>query len=216
MSEMPVEERQLRADAERNRRRLLEAAAGLFRERGLDVSVAEIAEAAGLGRGTLFRNFASKEDLVAAVVADGMRSVAASGESLLDKPDPADALFQFMAELVGRQQMNRALVDALDDTWLSREEIRAGHAEIVGILDRLLKRAQDCGAVRPDVGAMDLLLMFKGACAAATAYAHIDPSITERQLDLIRAGIAMHPDAQPLRGRAPSLDELERDLAAET
>src|SRR5437763_10696868 len=121
MCEMPVEERQLRADAERNRKRLLEAAHGLFRERGLDVSVAEIAEAAGLGRGTLFRNFASKEDLVAAVVADGMHSVAASGEGLLEEPDPADALFQFMAELVGRQQMNRALVDALDDTWLSRE-----------------------------------------------------------------------------------------------
>src|SRR3979490_1732149 len=109
MDAMPLEERPLRADAERNRARLLEAASALFRERGLDVGVAEIAEAAGLGRGTLFRNFASKEDLIAAVVAERMHSAALSGEALLAQADPGDALFQFMAELVGRQQMDRAL-----------------------------------------------------------------------------------------------------------
>ena len=76
---MSVEERPLRADAERNRRRLLEAAQTLFRERGLEVSVSEIAEAAGMGRATLFRNFASKEDLIAAIVADGMHEVVERG-----------------------------------------------------------------------------------------------------------------------------------------
>lgn len=211
----PVEERPLRADAERNRRRLLEAAQGLFRERGLEVGVAEIAQAAGVGRGTLFRNFACKQDLIAAVVADLMRSAAKSGEALLEDADPVDGLFQFLAELVGRQQMDRALVEALDDNWLTHEEIRAAHAEVVGIVDRLLTRAQDSGSVRPDVGAMDLLIMFKGACAAATAYAHADPEIVDRQLDLLRAGIAMHPSAVPLRGRPPTLEQLEQDLQAE-
>ena len=66
------ERRPLRADAERNRRRLLEAATQLFCERGLDVGVAEIAERAGVGRGTLFRNFPSKEDLIAAIVVERM------------------------------------------------------------------------------------------------------------------------------------------------
>ena len=88
MCEMPVEERQLRADAERNRKRLLEAAHGLFRERGLDVSVAEIARAAGLGRGTLFRNFASKEDLIAAIVA-ASRSDRACGATSSQGSEPA-------------------------------------------------------------------------------------------------------------------------------
>ncbi len=214
MAEMPVEERHLRADAERNRRRLLEAASALFRERGLDVGVAEIAEAAGVGRGTLFRNFAAKEDLIAAVVADRMHSAALRGEALLEEADPSEALFQFMAELVGRQQMDRALLEALDDSWLAREEIRAGHAAIVDVLERLVGRAQDSGSVRPDVGAMDLLIMFKGACAAATTYAHVDPAIIDRQLDLIRASIAMHPSTLPLRGHAPSLEQLEQSLTA--
>jgi AcrR family transcriptional regulator len=212
---MPVEERQLRADAERNRRRLLDAAQTLFRERGLEVGVAEIAQAAGVGRGTLFRNFASKEDLIAAIVADRMRAAVVSGEARVDDPDPGEALFQFLAELVGRQQLDRAMFEALDDTWLAREEIRAGHAEVVGILERLLTRAQESGAVRPDVGAIDLLIMSKGACAAAASYAHIDPSIIDRQLDLIRASITMIPGAPALRGRPPSLAEIERSLPAD-
>jgi AcrR family transcriptional regulator len=208
----PVEERHLRADAERNRRRLLETAQTLFRERGLEVAVAEIAEAAGVGRGTLFRNFASKEDLIAAVVAERMQAAALSGRELLGHPDPGDALFQFLAELVGRQQLDRALVEAMDDTWLAREEIRAAHAELVETIDQLLARAQESGEVRLDVGALDLLFMFKGACTAATAYAHVDPAIIDRQLDLMRAGVAPNPGAPPLRGRTPSLQELERKL----
>jgi AcrR family transcriptional regulator len=212
MDAMSVEERPLRADAERNRRRLLEAAQTLFRERGLDVGVAEIAEAAGVGRGTLFRNFASKEDLIAAIVAEQMRAAAASGEALLEADDPCDALFRFLAELIGRQQLDRAIVDAFDDAWLARDDIRAGHAAIVGMVERLLARAQECGAVRSDVGAMDLLLMFKGACTAAASYAHLDSEIIGRQLDLIRAGVATNP--VKLRGRAPTLDEVAQRLPA--
>ena len=208
MSEMPVEERQLRADAERNRRRLLEAAQALFREQGLDVSVAEIAEAAGCGRGTLFRNFASKEDLIAAVVAERMHEAAHRGRELLDAPDPEEALFEFLGEMVGRQQLDRALFEALDDAWLAREDIRAAHAEIFGVLDRLLVRAQEAGAVRPDVGAMDVLMLFKGACVAATTFAHSDPGIIDRHLDLIRASIAGNAQATQLRGRAPTLGEI--------
>jgi AcrR family transcriptional regulator len=214
MSEMPVEERQLRADAERNRRRLLEAAQALFRERGLDVSVAEIAQAADMGRGTLFRNFASKEDLIAAIVVERMREAIGRGQDLLEASDPEEALFDFIAEMVGRRQLDHALFEALDDTWLAREEIRAAHADIVRVLEGLLGRAQACGAVRPDVGAVDVLMLFKGACVACTAYAHVDPGIIDRQLDLIRASIAMHQGAPPLRGRAPTLGELEQSRPA--
>src|SRR5579884_2071595 len=151
MSEMSVEERALRADARRNRERLLETAQDLFRERGLDVSVAEIAEAAGVGRGTLFRNFASKEDLIAAIVADGMHEVASQGEELLEAPDPASALFEFLAELAGRQQLNRDVAEALDESWLAREDIRSAHQEILAVLAQLLSRAQETGRVRRDV-----------------------------------------------------------------
>jgi AcrR family transcriptional regulator len=211
---MAATERHLRADAERNRTRLLAAAETLFRERGLEVSVAEIAEAAGVGRGTLFRNFASKEDLIAAIVAERMQEGLARGQELLESPDPAEALFEFLAELVGRQQLDRALFEALDDAWLARDEIRAAHSDFVGVVDRLVARAQRAGSVREDIGAMDVLMLFKGACAAATTYSNADPALLGRQLDLIRASIATYPTAVPLRGRAPSLADLERSLPA--
>jgi AcrR family transcriptional regulator len=208
MEGMPVEERHLRADAERNRKRLLGSAQALFRERGLDVSVADIAEAAGVGRGTLFRNFASKEDLIEAVVAERMYEAASRGDELLAADDPGEALFEFLAEMVGRQQLDRALFEALDETWLTKDVIRPAHAAVVDVLDRLLKRAQEAGAVRGDVGAIDLLMMFKGACTAAAAYAQVEPAIIARHLDLIRASVTLVPGAAPLRGRAPTLEDL--------
>lgn len=208
MDEMQVEERHLRADAERNRRRLLEAAQALFRERGLDVGVAEIAQAAGVGRGTLFRNFATKEDLIAAIVAEQMHEAAARGQELLESADPGEALFEFLAEMVGRQQLNRSVSEALDENWLSNELIRLAHAQVLEVLGQLLARAQKTGAVREDVGAMDLLMMFKGACTAAATYAQVDPAIIERHLDLIRASVTSVPGAPPLRGRAPTLEDL--------
>lgn len=208
MSDMSVEERELRVDARRNRLRLIEAAQTLFRQRGLDVSVAEIARAAGVGRGTLFRNFASKQDLIEAIVAERMYEAAAYGEELLQAGDPGDALFDFLAHMVGRQQLDRALFEALDETWLTKDVIRPAHAAVFGVLERLLARAQEAGAVRPDVGAMDLLMMFKGACTAAASYAHVEPAIIERQLDLIRAGVRPVVGGPPLRGRSPSLEEL--------
>jgi AcrR family transcriptional regulator len=208
MDAMQIEERQLRADAERNRRRLLETAEALFRERGLDVGVAEIAQAAGVGRGTLFRNFASKEDLIAAIVAEQMQAAAARGEELLDSADPAEALFEFLAEMVGRQQLNRSLSEAMDESWLCKEVIRPAHGRVVEVLERLLARAQEAGGIRKDIGAMDLLMMFKGACTAAATFGNADPAIIERHLDLIRASVTSVPGAPPLRGRSPTLEDL--------
>ena len=206
--DVATEEKQLRADAARNRARLIEVATCLFRERGLDVGVGEIAQEAGVGKGTLFRNFASKEDLIAAIVAEIVHGVCERGRELLDEPDADDALFDFLSEIVGRQQLDRAVSEAIDDTWLQREEIRGAHEEMLGVLDQLVTRAQREGTVRSDIGAMDVMVLFKGVCAAASAFAHVDPSLIDRQMDLIRASITADPRVTPLRGRTPTLEQL--------
>lgn len=216
MERMSGEERRRRADAERNRRRLLEAAEELFRTRGLDVGVGEIAETAGVGRGTLFRNFPTKEDLIAAIVVERMRDATLRGRALRDEADPEAALFMFLEELAGAQQVNRGLFEAIADTWLANEEIRAGHTEIIEVLDGLLHRAQAIGVVRPDVGALDLVFMLKGVCEAASALSQIDPRIVERQLDLVRAAIRPAPEAPPLRGHPPTLGDIERPFSEAT
>jgi AcrR family transcriptional regulator len=207
---MTPADRVLRADAERNRRRVLDAAEALFRERGLDVGVAEIAERAGVGRGTLFRNFPTKEALIAAIVVERMREAVAMARTLLEAPDPGEALFDFLAEIVGRQQLDRVLFEAVEDAWLVNDEIRAAHAEVVGVVDGLLRRAQATGAVRGDIGPMDVLMLFKGVCETAIAFAHVDSEIIPRHLDLLRAALRPEGATQPLRGRAPTLEDVER------
>jgi AcrR family transcriptional regulator len=209
---MTPAERGLRADAERNRRRVLDAAQTLFRERGLEVGVAEIAQRAGVGRGTLFRNFPTKQDLIAAIVIDRMQEATDYGRTLLDAPDATEALFGFLEEMVGRQQLDRCLFDAVADTFLANDEIRAAHAEIVAGLDELLTRAKESGAVRHDIGALDVLLLLKGVFEAASAFASSEPDLLTRQLDLVRAAISAHAADRPLRGRAPTLADIERAL----
>ena len=198
---MTSPDRSLRADAERNRLRLIDAAQTLFRERGLDVGVAEIARRAGVGRGTLFRNFPTKQDLIAAIVIERMKEANLQARALLEAPDPGDALFGFLEEIVGRQQLDRSLFESVADTFLANEEIRAAHAEIVGGLEELLTRAKDAGAVRSDVGALDVLMLVKGVCEAASALSTSEPGIVGRQLDLVRAAISAHGAERPLRGR---------------
>ncbi len=211
---MPHEDRRLRADAERNRRRLVDAAEELFCERGLEVGVGEIAEHAGVGRGTLFRNFPSKEHLIAAIVSERMGEAVNRGRQLLDAEDPGQALFEFLEEMAGRQQLDRALFEAVADTFLANPDIRSAYEELIGVLDALLVRAQQAGAVREDIGALDVLMLIKGVCQAASAFAQVDPGIGERQLDLVRAALSNAGAENPLRGRTPTLNDVERAFPA--
>jgi AcrR family transcriptional regulator len=209
---MEEEPRRLRADAERNRRRLLDAATEIFCERGLEVGVAEIAQHAGVGRGTLFRNFPSKEHLIAAIVVERMNESIARGRAALDAPDPGQALFDLIEQSVGRQQTDRALFDALADTWLANDEIRAAHAELMVVLDSLVARAQRAGEVRDDVSAVDVLMMVKGVCEACASFQQVDQAVAMRQLDLVRAAISPPGTSRPLRGAPPTIADLERTV----
>jgi AcrR family transcriptional regulator len=206
---MEGERKPLRADAERNRRRLIDAATAIFCERGLEVGVGEISDKAGVGRGTLFRNFPSKEHLIAAIVVERIHQMVDRGRAQLDAEDAGEALFGLLDESVGLQQTDRALFDALDDNWLTNDEIHAAHVEMMGVLDALVARAQAAGAVREDVGAVDVMMMVKGVCEATRSFQHVDPAIGGRQLDLVRAALSPSPGCRPLRGQPPALEDLD-------
>lgn len=198
-----------RADAERNRRRLLDAATTMFCEHGLDVAVGDIADRAGVGRGTLFRNFPSKEDLIAAIVVERMRESISRGRAALDAEDPGAALFELLDQAVERSQTDRALFDALDESWLANEDIKAAHAEVLEVMDALLRRAQEAGAVRTDISAIDVLVMIKGMCEAVRAFRHVGDEVARRQLDLVHSALRPRLGEPALPGRAPTLADLE-------
>jgi AcrR family transcriptional regulator len=208
---MEEEPRRLRADAERNRRRLIEAATAMFCDRGLDIGVGEIAQQAGVGRGTLFRNFPTKDHLIAAVVVDRMSESIGRAQAALDAADPGQALFELIDQSVGRATTDRALFDAIGDAWLNNDEIRAAHTDLMGALDQLVRRAQASGAVRSDIGAVDVLMMIKGVCEAMRSFQHIDPDVGMRQLDLLWAAISAPGAQRPLRGSPPSIADLEHE-----
>jgi AcrR family transcriptional regulator len=208
---VPMEEepRRLRADAERNRRRLIEAATEMFCERGLEIGVGEIAQHAGVGRGTLFRNFPTKDHLIAAVVVNRMTDSIGRGRAALDAADPGQGLFELIDQSVGRAATDRALFDAIGDEWLTNDEIRGAHTELMEVLDALVTRAQASGALRGDIGAVDVLMMIKGVCEAMRSFQHIDPDVGMRQLDLLWSAIAAPGAQRPLRGRPPTVSDLE-------
>ena len=202
-----------RSDAARNRARLLEAAAAVFAERGLEASVTEIAARAEVGRGTLFRNFPTKEDLIAAIVVEKMRQGIAVGRALLAAaaPDDGSVVFAFMEEIAKRQQNDRALFESVSEEFMSNPEIHGAHDEFVGLLDELLVHGQTAGVVRPEVGAMDLMMLIKGVCAAAAAL-EATPEMLERHLDFVRAAIAAPGYTVAVRGVAPTVEDIQRHL----
>ena len=192
----------MRKDALRNRERLLEAADAMFRERGIEVSVGEIAAAAGIGRGTLFRNFPSKDALIAAVVIERIRDVIEFGGRLLEAdPDDAEVTFTFVAGLVELQEQNRALLQAVtDDLFMATPALQQAHSSMMELLDALLARGQRAGAIRPEATSADLMMLIKGLCMYSPADQPLPPETIVRHLDLVRAALTTPEYARPLRG----------------
>jgi AcrR family transcriptional regulator len=193
----------MRKDALRNRQRVLEAADAMFREHGVEVSVGEIADAAGVGRGTLFRNFKSKDALIAAVLGERLGEVLDYGRQLLvQDPDDAEVTFTFVAGLVERQEENRALLQtATDELFMSVPELQGAHAALLELLGALLARGKRVGAIRPEATATDLMMLVKGLCMfTPTDQQPLAAETIMRHLDLVRAAMTMPEYSRPLRG----------------
>ncbi|HEY6031691.1 MAG TPA: helix-turn-helix domain-containing protein [Gaiellaceae bacterium] len=145
-------ETHLRADAQRNLDRLLEAAGECFAERGVEVSVDEIARRAGVGHGTVFRRFPTKEALLRAVVLRRLEELAGAAEAACEAEDVEAAFAGFVRFAAETYARDRGLVDGLD-RCVGTPEI----ARLLAAAGRLVDRAQDAGAVRRDVSAEDVL-----------------------------------------------------------
>ena len=168
-------ERPLRADARRNRQRVLEAAHEAFAAEGPAVPLDEIARRAGVGAGTVYRHFPTKEELLAAVLVARMETMLAEVRGALAEPDPGPAFYRFFETMTVDAQDKMDLAEALTSHGI---DIRAAVGEIAGLLKSaladLLRRAQDAGEVRADVDVDDLHALVIGAIAAARAAASGD------------------------------------------
>ncbi len=144
----------LRADAQRNLDRLLEVAGECFAEHGHDVSVDEIARRAGVGHGTVFRNFASKDALFVAVLNQRIWELVDVARAALDEPDAWEGFAGFFRHIAARYAANLALLGGLERCEGSPEKDELGAA-----VRQLVEQAQRAGELRRDVSAEDVLML---------------------------------------------------------
>src|ERR1700750_74146 len=172
--------RPLRADAARNREKVLQAARQAFAESGYGVPLDEIASRAGVGPGTVYRHCPSKEALFEAVVTARITDLVSDARARADADDPGEAFFGFLARIAGEAAAKRELPDAISVTGSLREDLFAA-------LDLLLRRAQQAGAVRAGIVTSDLIVLLKGMFAGLAG--STDPAVHERVFAVLADGL---------------------------
>jgi AcrR family transcriptional regulator len=185
----PTEERPLRADALRNRARILEAAEAVFASEGIEAPVDDIAEKAGVGVGTLYRHFPNKEKLCEAILIDRLSGLTEDARALADAEDPVAAFFGFLEHFVELGAAKRHLIDAVMGAGLDFEKaaasVKEDLREAVGVL---LCRAQAAGAVRADVTSAAVVSLISATCHAY-ASGHLDDAPPINLLNIVCDGL---------------------------
>jgi AcrR family transcriptional regulator len=183
-AEAQASERHFRADAQRNRERILEAANALLATRGVEVSVDEIAQRAHVGVGTLYRNYPTKQALLEALLVARIEPLTAAAREAAGAEDPGEAFVGFVRHLSDEFADFKALADAMAasgiDIDVAKKEVSA---ELFAAIGDLFERAQRAGCIRPDVNLSDVAAMMSGLGHADPTF--MDPGQRSRCVALI-------------------------------
>jgi AcrR family transcriptional regulator len=205
-----VADRQQRADARRNRERVLAAAADVLSESGLKVPVEEIARRAGVGVGTVCRHFPTKQDLVDAVLTLRYEALLGDVQACGADPDAGRAFEVFVARLSAFQARHRALAEQMASELEPSVESTEVRERLAEAISDLVTRAQAVGAVRTDIGPADVSMMIS-AVAHATALAGDRRGVLrDRYVRIILDGLRPNDGGGPLPGRPLGFAELRR------
>jgi AcrR family transcriptional regulator len=198
-----------RADALRNRERVLAAAEEVFAQSGLKGQVEEVARRAGVGVGTVCRNFPTKQSLVEAVLTSMYESLLARAVAAGENPDPAAAFEEFVIALSEFQARHRALAEQMARELELPETAQPMRDELRTAIDGLVARAQEAGAVRSDIGPADVSLLFSGVAHATALAGDLAPVLRERYVRLILDGLRPQ-EASTLPGRPLDFTQLRK------
>jgi AcrR family transcriptional regulator len=178
----------MRSDARRNVQLVLQAAEEVFSTQGLSVPIDVIAARAGVGVGTVYRHFPTKEALFQAVVVARLEALVQRAKSLSTAADPGAAMFTFVAELARLAVEKKDLTDELARAGIDSDQVHLTiKDELEGAFDLLLRRAQAAGAVREDVSSSDVTSLLMGTCMAADRRG--TAAATERLVGVICDGL---------------------------
>jgi AcrR family transcriptional regulator len=177
-------ERPLRADARRNRERILASARAVFAESGAEAQIDDVAQRAGVGVGTVYRHFPTKEALLVELLREKFRLFAARGREALEQDGEPfavlEAILRRNAETAASDAaVQHALAGAGEHIWLQAE---AEQRELMAVTEELLTRARQAGTIRPDVDANDIGMVMCGVCSTMGEKPGFD---WRRHLDLV-------------------------------
>lgn len=162
--------RKLRADAQRNRERILEVAKGAFTRYGANASLDDIAKEAGIGAGTLYRHFPTRDALLEAVYRSEVEKLAAAERELSAKLPALEALRAWMLLFIDYIAAKHIIAPALNTIVGGVARLYEGsRAQITGAIDALVKRAIKSGDIRRDLDAFDLLRALIGVSNVASS-----------------------------------------------
>jgi AcrR family transcriptional regulator len=181
--------RPLRADARRNYERLIAAARDVFAKEGGGASMEAIAREAGVGVGTLYRHFPQRIDVVEAVYRDEVDQLVATAEQVIAEFDPWPAVVAFLEAFARYAQGKRTFLNELHEAFDKHPDLKLRSKErIDDAMDRIVRRAQDAGAIRTDVNGAELMQLISPMCVNAT----LSEDQSSRLLNMILDGLR-HP-----------------------
>jgi len=208
-------ERPLRRDAERNRQRILRAAAEVFTQRGLDATLDDVARQAGVGVGTVYRRFPDKESLVAELFADRIDAMVAVAEEALAAPDPWRALVAYLDYAVNTLASDVGLRQLMMFATYGRDQVAYAREQMRPVVSKLVQRAQEAGQLRQDFSATDVPMIAFMLASAAEYASPVQPDLWRRYLALVIDGLRPARDGVselPVPPLTP--DEVEQSMRA--
>lgn len=206
--------RPLRKDAERNRTRILEAARELFAAKGLEPNLNDVARHAGVGVGTVYRRFATKEELLEAIFEDALNQLTALAESALRQQDSWQAFVCFVEQQCEMTATDRGLREIAFSKCYGGDRVTAAKDRLSAVTTSLVECAQSSGQLRPGVSATDLPLLALLAGTVSEFAGHVDAELWRRYVAVLLEGMRHRSDQEPVP--VPALDHDALDAAMQT
>ncbi len=215
MTSPAFETRPLRRDAQANRDRIVAAAREVFAAGGIESTVEEIARRAGVGMGTLYRRFPTKEDLIDAVLEEAFGEFVSMAEESLAEPDAWTGFSSFLERALTLHGADRGLKDLVESSQHGLTRSDAKRATLRPLIRQLVERAQAQGTLRPDFTAEDVSSVFWAAGRVTEQTSAVAPDYWRRYLGLVLDGLRAGA-ATPLPGPPLTRAQLERATGRRT
>jgi len=201
--------RGLRRDAQRNRQRVLDAARDLFARRGLEATLNDVAHHAGLGVGTVYRRFATKEELLDAIFESAIDRIVALAESGLAQPNSWDGFVWFVEHMCELTATDRGLREMVFSTAYGGYPVACARQRLVPPVSRLFERARTDGYLRADAEHTDMPILSLLAGTVSDWAGHVEPELWRRYVALLLDGLRHRDDQVRLPVDALSEDQMD-------